>query len=396
MEKEARRIFNVLFIAIFSAMIGLGIVAPLMPIYAENLGATGIWLGIIFASFSLARAIFMPIIGKISDKTSRKKFITYGLLLYSVISLLYIVAYNVYTLSIIRFIHGIASAMVIPIAMAYVGETTKEGREGRRMGAFNISFFLGMGTGPFIGGILHDSFGMKSVFIAMSIFTAFSFVLTLFLLPDIPPHKHLKKKKLPKNTFKALLKNKLMQGILVYRFINAMGRGGTMSFLPVWAAKFHITPSQVGIIISANIFFMALLQGVFGHIADKVNKFLMVISGATLGAIALMLISVSHNFLTLLILTMTMGLGGAISMPAASAIDVKIGRNYGMGAASGIFNMAMSLGMIFAPLISGMVMDWWGIKYIFIVTGLISLTGIAIFSYYVYIGMKDEENWQYK
>ncbi len=396
MDKEARRIFNVLFIAIFSAMIGLGIVAPLMPIYAENLGATGIWLGIIFASFSLARAIFMPIIGKISDKTSRKKFITYGLLLYSIISLLYIVAYNVYTLSIIRFVHGIASAMVIPIAMAYVGETTQEGREGRRMGLFNISFFLGMGTGPFIGGILHDSFGMKSVFIAMSLFTAFSFVLTLFLLPDINPQKHLKKKKIPKNTFKALLKNKLMQGILVYRFINAMGRGGTMSFLPVWAAKFHITPSQVGIIISANIFFMALLQGVFGHIADKVNKFLMVIGGATLGAIALMLVSVAHNFITFLILTMTMGLGGAISMPAASAIDVKIGRNYGMGAASGIFNMAMSLGMIFAPLVSGAVMDLWGVKYIFIVTGLISLIGIAIFSYYVYIGMKDKENWQYK
>ncbi len=396
MEQEAQKIFNVLFIAIFTAMLGLGIVGPLMPIYAQSLGATGIWLGVIFASFSLARAIFMPIIGKISDKTTRKKFITYGLLAYSVISLLYLVANSVLSLTIIRFIHGIASAMVIPIAMAYVGETSKEGREGQRMGLFNIAFYLGMGAGPLIGGVLHDAFGMASVFIAMSVLTGISFLLTLFLLPDISPKVYQKNKKPPRNTFKTLLKNKLMVGLVVYRFINAMGRGVTMSFLPVWANHFKISTSKVGVIISTNIFFMAILQGFFGKLADKYNKFVLVVIGASIGALALMLINYATNFWSLLFLVLIMGLGGAISMPAASAINVKIGRNYGMGATSGLFSVAMSLGMIFAPLISGAIMSYWGLRYIFIVAGVLSFIGIAIFVYFIIEGFKDIENHQYK
>jgi len=85
-----KKIFNTLFIAVFVSMIGAGIIVPLLPIYAKNLGATGIWLGIIFSGFALARLIFMPIIGKISDRKGRKKFIVFGLLGYSVTSLLYL------------------------------------------------------------------------------------------------------------------------------------------------------------------------------------------------------------------------------------------------------------------------------------------------------------------
>ncbi len=396
MEAQHKKVFNVLFISVFSAMLGLGIVGPLMPIFAQDLGATGIWLGVIFASFSLARAIFMPIIGKISDKTSRKKFIVIGLLMYSIISLVYLLAYSVWALTLIRFVHGIASAMVIPIAMAYIGETSQEGKEGSRMGNFNIAFFLGMGTGPMVGGILHDHLGMHAVFIAMAILTGFSFLLTLFLLPDIHPQSHKKADKQQQQaSFKLLLKNKLMVGLLIYRFVNALGRGGVMSFLPIYAASIKLSPSQVGIILTTNIFFMALLQGVFGRLADKYNKFYLVIAGAPLAATSLILTPVAKNFISLLILALLMGLGGALSMPAATAINVKIGKKYGMGASMGIFNMAMSLGMILAPMISGAVMDLWGVKYIFIVAGLISFAGIALFSFYVYLGLKDPENRQY-
>ena len=61
----ARRIYNVLFISVFATMLGLGVVSPLLPLYAENLGATGIWLGIIFSAFALSRSVFMPIIAKL-------------------------------------------------------------------------------------------------------------------------------------------------------------------------------------------------------------------------------------------------------------------------------------------------------------------------------------------
>ncbi|MFY1645004.1 MFS transporter, partial [Methanoculleus bourgensis] len=164
----AKRIYNVLFISVFATMLGLGVVSPLLPIYAENLGATGIWLGIIFSAFALSRSIFMPIIGRISDRQGRKWIILIGMFAYAALSLAYLIAGSVYSLTAVRFAHGIASAMVVPIAMAYIADLSEKGKEGSHMGNFSISMFLGMGVGPLLGGFLNDAFGMPSVFYVMA------------------------------------------------------------------------------------------------------------------------------------------------------------------------------------------------------------------------------------
>ena len=376
-----KRIFSVLFISVFAAMLGLGIIAPLMPIYAKSLGASGIWLGIIFSGYSLTRAIFMPIIGKLSDRKGRKRFITLGLLLYSVISLVYILAGNVYYLTTVRLFHGLASAMVIPVAMAYIGEIAEEGREGRYMGMFNMSFLLGMGSGPILGGILNESFGIASVFYAMGGLTAIAFLITLMFLPE----KRFSGTIRTDNPirFKEIIKNRVMKGLILYRVISAVGRGGIMAFLPIFASGIDITTSQVGIIISFHIFLVALLQGPFGRLADRYNKIFMVLTGSIVAALALLLTPAARNFWQLLFISCLMGLGGAIGMPPAAAITVEVGKRLGMGVSMGLFNTAMSAGMIVAPLIGGVVMDTLGVKSVFFVAGVISLLGTLVFYHYV-------------
>ncbi|MCD6420617.1 MAG: MFS transporter, partial [Synergistetes bacterium] len=212
-------------------MSGLGIIAPLMPIYAKSLGVTGIWLGIVFSAFSISRTIFMPIIGRISDKGGKKIFLLSGLLMYSIVSILYTFATGILSLTAIRFIHGISSAMVIPIAMAYIGEIAPKGKEGSYMGVFSMSFFLGMGAGPFIGGTLSDAFGIKYAFYAMGTLTAIALINTLVSLPNIK----VKKKQKEPAKFREMLKNNAVKGLFIFRTINSMGRGSISSFLPILA-----------------------------------------------------------------------------------------------------------------------------------------------------------------
>lgn len=376
-----KRIFSVLFISVFAAMLGLGIIAPLMPIYAKSLGATGIWLGIIFSGYSLSRAIFMPIIGKLSDRKGRKGFITSGLLLYSVISLAYIVAGNVYYLTTVRLIHGLVSAMVIPVAMAYIGEIAEKGKEGRYMGTFNMALLLGMGSGPFLGGLLNDSFGIASVFYAMAGLTAIAFLISLVFLPDMRFSEATKRANpVP---FKEIIKNNVMRGILLYNIISGMGRGGIMAFLPIFASGININPSRVGVIVSFHVFTMALLQRPLGRLADKYSRLILVLAGSSLAAIALLLTPITRNFGQLFIISSIMGLGGATSMPPVAAITVEVGQRLGMGVSMGLFNTASSVGMIAAPLVAGVVMDALGIKSVFVVAGVISLLGTLVFYHYV-------------
>lgn len=368
------KIFNVLFISVFSAMLGMGIIVPLMPIYAQTMGATGIWLGMIFSGFSISRLVFMPYVGKMSDRVGRRSFILLGLFIYSILSIAYILAYDVYTLTAVRFVHGFASAMVIPVAMAYVSEISPQGREGEHMGTFTISLFLGIGFGPLIGGVIKDSLGFNSVFYSMAILTAFAFFMCLLFLPDKRIHIE---NKVPLN-LNIITQNKLIGSVFLFRFLYALGRGGIMSFLPILAADMYLNATQIGVIISMNVLLNAVLQRPFGRLADRVSKMLLIVMGLLISAASLLAIPLAYDFFTLLALASLMGLGGALSIPAAMAIIVVEGRKYGHGSLMGLFNSAMSLGMIVGPLLSGWIMDTVNINFVFYTSGLVTFMGTGL------------------
>ncbi|MFC2046900.1 MFS transporter [Chloroflexota bacterium] len=152
-------------------------------LYAENLGATGVWLGIIFAGFSISRAIVMPIAGRLSDRSGWKLFLSIVLLAYAIMSLGYIWADSVTELTLVRFLQGVAAGMIIPIAQAYVSDISPEGEKGEWMGYFNAAFFTGFGVGPLMRGVLTEHFGMNVAFYAMGGLNLLAF-LRSFLLPS--------------------------------------------------------------------------------------------------------------------------------------------------------------------------------------------------------------------
>ena len=375
----AKRVYNVLFISVFATMLGLGVVSPLLPIYAENLGATGIWLGIIFSAFSLSRSVFMPIVGRISDRRGRKWIILIGMFAYATLSLTYIVADSIYSLTAVRFAHGIASAMVVPIAMAYIADLSEKGKEGSHMGNFSISMFLGMGVGPLLGGFLNDALGMDSVFYVMAGLSAFATLLVAVSLPEAKPG-HLKIPKIESVPMWEIFTLPAIRGVLVFSFISALGRGGMMVFIPVFAPLIAISPTEVGIVLSANTFLMALLQMPIGRLTDTGNKVTLIVVGSAVTAVSLGMIPLSGSFLPLLVITSLVGVGGAIQQPAIMALTVEAGRTLGMGTAMGAYNTVFGIGMIIAPLMGGVFMDYIGLDAVFYVGGAISLLGTVIFA----------------
>lgn len=70
--------FFILLVAVFFGMLGLGIVLPLLPIFVDNFGASGFWVGALFTGYGLSRILLTPSIGSLSDRYGRKWFITGG------------------------------------------------------------------------------------------------------------------------------------------------------------------------------------------------------------------------------------------------------------------------------------------------------------------------------
>lgn len=375
-----RKVFPILALSLFSSTLGIGIIAPILPLFAESLGATGIWLGMIFAGFAISRAIFAPIFGRLSDRSGRKLFISTGLLAYAVISLGFIWASSVYQLTLVRLLHGVAGGMVIPIALAYVGDISPEGEEGKWMGYSNAAFFIGFGFGPLIGGVLTDHFGMTVAFATMSGLNLLAFLIALLFLPEI---SHRKMAAIPNPSFKKMGASSMVRGLFSFRIGRALGFGAFIPFLPILAATYMgLSLSLIGIVLATNMVLTSLFQPHLGKIADRFNKRGLVIIGSLIYSLLLASIPFAQNFWQLLGLCALTGLGSAISMPAASALTVEEGRKFGMGSTMAIFSTAFNIGMAVGPLLSGVIADLININSVFYFGASMGLVGAGLFFWF--------------
>lgn len=360
------------------AMIGLGIISPILPNYALDLGASGLMIGLIYSSFSVSRAILQAPIGWLSDHYSKKKIIVVGLGAYTLTSILYTFVTTPETLIAVRLVHGIGSAMVMPVAMAYAMELTPKGLEGRYMGYMNTAIFSGYGVGPILGGYIYEKYSTFLVFNAMSALVSLSLILTLFIVPEEKSLGLIENRS--RVSFRTILANKRLRGTFVYRMINAMGRGTIMGFLPLFAVQVLSIPGTIiGLILSLGIFATALLQSPMGVLADKYNKDLMLYLGGITSSFGYFYLIRTGSISELFISRLVISAGGALSIPALTAIVAEEGRMLGSGSTMGVYNTAMSFGQIIGPVFTGFLLDLYGMTAVFNFTGLIGILSVIAF-----------------
>ena len=375
MKSETRQLFPLLF-AVFVSMLGVGIISPLLPIYAEMLGAGGFAIGVIYGLFSLSRAVVMPFFGRLSDLKGRKIFIAAGLAAYCVLSPAYAYADSVAALAVVRLLHGFASAAILPISMAFVGDLSPAGKEGRTMGIFTTTLFLGFGFGPVIGGVIKDMAGINEAFYFMGALVFVGLLLVIFFVEE--PRRKAKASK--RFGLKQILASRMIRAIFIYRFSGALTRGTVFAFLPLYAHnELSLSGAALGIIISGEVFIAAVLQTPFGLLADRISRPALVAAGGLIQAACLYAVVHCDTFTLLAIVVCIKGIGGAMAVPSLSAMAVDEGRAMGMGSVMGVFNLAMSLGQSIGPFVMGWLMHLGGVRIPFQVTAVCVVFGTLLF-----------------
>jgi len=370
--------FRVLMLSVFMAMVGLGIISPIMPNYASDLGASGIYIGLIYSSFSFSRVILQTPIGRLADTFSKKKIIVAGLIMYTIISVVYTYVTSPEMLIVVRVFHGVGSSMMMPVAMAYAMNLTPKGEEGKYMGYMNTALFSGFGAGPFIGGYIYENYSTRMVFNTMSVLVAISLVLTILLVPD-EESLGMKPRQSPV-PIREILGNKTLSSILIYRAVNALGRGTIMSFLPLFAVQIlGLSSTNIGIILSTGIFLNAFLQTPMGILADRVNRKTLLIAGGLIASVGYFYMVQTGTIAEIFVARMTVSMGSALSLPAVTAIIAEEGRELGSGSTVGVFNTAMSIGQIIGPVFSGFLLDSYGMGSVFYFSGFISVISVIAF-----------------
>ncbi len=371
--------------AVITAL-GLGAIVPFIPLFANQMGATGVQIGFLFAGFSIARAFFNPLFGRISDTYGRKRLILIGLFFYGLLSLGYFHTNGINQLIGLRTVHGVASAMVLPVCLAYAGDLARVGREGKVMALMNAALYCGWGIGPLLGGLVGKSFGIGMTFLTMGMLAFCSLILTsLFLPAKVPTHEHENALNRGRTSIFDVIRDPIMSAVLINRAGFAMSGGAVFAFLAIYMSDFL----GAGFVATSIPFvflvcWMGLLQIpiAIGGIADRFNRVSLILVGSSIAIVGMVVMAASGSGTSVLVGCLLIGCAGAINIPAATAICTAAGRTYGMGLCMGTYQGSMSVGMVAGPLIAGYLIDHYGIHSLFYFAAgmaVLSLVGFAIF-----------------
>ena len=367
----------VLALALFATMLGNGVVMPFLPLYAQQFSASGAVVGGLFGAHSAARTFLLPMIGRSSDRHGRKTFLLGGLLFYTITSIAYLLANSLGVLLLVMALQGVATAMVQPVALAYVADLTPKGKEGAYAGYANTAFMAGVAGGPILGGVIKDLYSMHASFVTLGVLSFLSFLLLWLFLPESQPHRAAAHTRAA--PWRTIFSSRPIVGVSFFRIVYALANTIIWVFVPLLAT--HLLPlntTQVGTLISLNVLVSTLLQPPCGRLADRMNKSTLIVVGGTLSALALIGFPLALYFWHLLILNILVGVGFGIAYPPHIALAMEHAPGASMGAVMSVLLTVHSLTMTMAPLIFGFIVDHYALSGVFYGAGGLGLIAIVV------------------
>jgi MFS family permease len=154
-----------------------------------------------------------------------------------------------------------------------------------------------------------------------------------------------------------------------------------ITFVPLFgSADLGLSASLVGVLLTTQIIAGSLFQVISGRLADRYDRRAIVVLAGLFLIAGLSLVPASLNFWMLFVFGLMFSIGDSGIFPATSAIAVEDGRRFGMGAAMGLWNMAMGAGMSVGPIMAGLVADSLGMDFAFYFTAAFMLVCTGLFS----------------
>ncbi|WP_139490657.1 MFS transporter [Brevibacillus dissolubilis] len=362
-QKDRTAPLVMLMINMFIAMLGIGLIIPVLPEFLKEFNAGGSVAGYLIAAFGLTQFIFSPIAGEWSDKYGRKIMIVSGLVLFTISNLVFATATEVWMLYASRLIGGIGAASMIPSMMAYVADVTSEEKRGKGLGMLGAAMSLGFVIGPGVGGFLAE-LGLRIPFYVSALVAGISLIGSLLILPESRSKQDREASKASTTKRESIFKQ-FAQSVkapyfilLLLVFALTFGLANFEAIFPLFVdAKYAYTSRDISILITVGALAGTIIQvALIGKLIHQFGEKKLINWTFLLSAAALLLMLLSGNFWYTLILTVLFFTFTSVMRPAINTWLSKMAGDE-QGFVAGMNNAYMSLGNIFGPAMAGVLYD---------------------------------------
>lgn len=376
----------VLFVINLFVTISLSSFDSFLPLYLTNIGLTGIMFGVTVSSYAVVKMLFAPVLNAKTRKAPKKNVLLICILLLLSVCIIFNFSSSLIMLIIARSIQGASVALFRPVLLYILKGHLHEERKASMLGAFDISFYAGIGVGPFLGGIIHDHYGFEGILFLLMVLCLISSV----ILWRHVPSDELSGDRGVKITHNAGI---FTNNKLVSLFIFIFGRGYLIAtscyFLQLLLTQEHgMTTSEAGLVMTCSSLAMILFLRLSGRLADIFPAIYLISAGGMIVSFLYCMVPLVSDLKSFIILFIVIGLFSIISQPAATLTMINETSDENLCVATSYANSFMGLGVTFAILFGSLIMKSLGFNAVFMTAACISWVTVILSSMVYHISFE--------
>jgi MFS family permease len=336
---------------------------PVLNPFAISLGTPADLTGIIAAASTIPGILVSLPAASLSDVFGRKKMLLFSTFVFASAPFFYLFVTAWWQLAIVRFYHGFATAIFVPVAEATIAERYPA-KKGERISAFNSATAIGRGMAPFLGGsiLFVTSYGFHTLYLAVGVAGVASFVIALLLLSEnkTASAQPMKANVATRKMLLGWLEVARNRGALIVSFVQACQYYvyGVVEFYLVQymiqVASFNAL--AVSVVMGVQIISLIVSRPIIGRISDKGGRSIPIILGCIISGALLIVVPFTTQFELLLAISIGYGLGFAMVISSTAPLMCELTPGNLVGTSMGFLSTVMDVGQVLGPIISGVIL----------------------------------------
>jgi multidrug resistance protein len=377
----------VVFATILIDFIGFSVLIPVLPLFAERLGASPFQVALILTVYALAQLLFLPAWGWVSDRVGRRPVILISLFGTVCSFVLLAFADSIGMIYAARVLAGFFAAS-IGTAQAVVTDVTSPSERARGMGIIGAAFGAGMIVGPMLGGLtaeLHD----KAPFYAVALLATLNFIVAWFRLPESrPPQRRspdwseLRHSFIPTPVRLVMAVHDRRIGLFLYLFFQVFTAFAVLEALITlyMGDEYGATPLDVGLLFAWIGVVLVLTQGVLlRRLVNYAGETRLVVVGLTAMGVGLAAMAFVPSYGWFYAVGTVIAFGNGITFPSFTSLYSKACEAENAGELLGQGQAMATTGRIIGPTIGGLLMEHWFPSAPFLLAGAMMFLSLAMF-----------------
>jgi DHA1 family tetracycline resistance protein-like MFS transporter len=353
----------VVFLIIFTEVLGFSMVLPLVPFLGLSLGLTPIQIGLILSVFSFCQLFASPVTGKLSDRFGRRPLFILSQLSTFAGFLLLGFATTAILLIVARLIDGLLGSNMT-VSQAYISDITEPEHRTRVYGYSSGVFGAGLIFGPFIGGVLSRIDYSVPMFFAAAI-TLTSIVLVIFFLPESVTEKPDKlslslDEILPiKDAIQFAETPKIRNTLLMFFVFNTGFFLFISNFSLLAQTQIHVTADQVGFYMAwIGLLRVAIQTFLIARLLRALGECSMLKTGIFAMIVSMVILVFSADFLFVFVPLIFLAYGTGVSRPILTSRLTNSVTKKETATVLGVNNSLTSVAQIITPIAGGFMLQY--------------------------------------